>query len=142
MERSMCPAVYFVAFPLAYGLSVVAGRATRLAGSEIALVWPAAAVAIIWVLATRGCGPRQRAAHLGLLAVVTFAMNVATGAVPMLSAWFAVVNVVLAIVTVTVLTHGRTDVVLRDPQTWRGSSSRWPPASAPAPRWPRSTWHR
>lgn len=115
MDRSIRSAVYFVAFPLAYGLSVLLGRATRLDGGEVALVWPAAAIAVIWILATRRCGARERLAHLVLLAVLTFAMNVATGAAPQLSAWFAVVNVVLAVVTVMVLAHGRTDVELRDP---------------------------
>jgi diguanylate cyclase (GGDEF)-like protein/PAS domain S-box-containing protein len=104
-----------VSFSVAYALAVVAGRATRLAGGEVALVWPAAAVAIIWLLVTRRCGRWERAVHVVMLGVLTFVMNVATGAPTMLSGWFALVNVTLSVVTVAVLTHRRRDAVLRDP---------------------------
>ncbi|MEW5809197.1 MAG: EAL domain-containing protein [Actinomycetota bacterium] len=104
---------YFVAFPLAYAVAIIAGRATRI--GEISLVWPAAAVATIWLLATQGCRRWERLAHVALLVFLTFAVNLTTGAPVPLAAWFVVVNVVLAAVTVAVLTHGGRAAVLRDP---------------------------
>lgn len=115
MDRRVGAATYFVAFPLVYALSVVAGRATRLAGGEVSLVWPAAAVGVIWLLATSTRGTRERAAHVILLGLVAYATNIATGAAHALSAWFALVNVVLSLVTVAVLAYRRHEVVLRDP---------------------------
>lgn len=102
-------------FAVAYALAVVAGRATRLAGGEVALVWPAAAVAIIWLLATRRCSRWQRVIHVVMMGVLTFVMNVVTGAPAPLSAWFVLVNIALSLVTVEVLSYRRDQVVLRDP---------------------------
>ncbi len=115
MNRVLHSGMYFVVFPIAYALAVAAGRATRLAGGEVALVWPAAAVGIIWLLATRRLGVRERAAHVVLLGAVAFATNVATGAAVPLSAWFILVNVALPVVTVEVLTSRRDEIALRDP---------------------------
>ena len=115
MARIVGAATYFVAFPLLYALSVVAGRATRLAGSEVSLVWPAAAVGVIWMLATSTRGTRERITHVVLLGLVAYSTNVATGATPILSAWFVLVNIVLSLVTVAVLRYRRNEVVLRDP---------------------------
>ncbi|KMO73286.1 sensor domain-containing diguanylate cyclase [Mycolicibacterium chubuense] len=115
MGRIVRSATYFVAFPLAYALAILVGRATRLGGDEIALVWPAAAVSTIWLLAAYRCGPRERAAHFLLLTGLTFVVNLYTGAAVPLAAWFVLVNVVLAAVTVSVLTYGRREVALRDP---------------------------
>lgn len=107
--------MYLIAFPLAYALAVFAGRATRLGGGEVALVWPAAAVAVIWLLATRDCRQWERLAHLLLLGATTFLINLVTGATLALSAWFVLVNMMLAVVTVWLLTSRRSDVALRDP---------------------------
>lgn len=115
MGRVLRSATYFVAFPLAYGLSILAGRATRLAGGEVSLVWPAAAVAIIWLLAVQRCGRRERAFHLIMLGILSFLMNVATGASVALGAWVILVNTASAVVTVAILTHSRERAVLRDP---------------------------
>ncbi|BBX67510.1 bifunctional diguanylate cyclase/phosphodiesterase [Mycolicibacterium psychrotolerans] len=115
MGRIVRSATYFVAFPLAYALAILAGRATRLGGGEISLVWPAAAVATIWMLAAHQRGPRERAAHAALLAATTFFVNLTTGASVPLTSWFVLVNVVLAVVTVEVLTYRRREVHLRDP---------------------------
>ena len=106
---------YFFAFPIAYALAIVAGRATRLGGGEISLVWPAAAVATVWLLATRDCPLRGRLAHVALLLVLTFAVNLTTGASVPLAAWFVVVNGLLAAVTAAVLTRGGRAPTLRDP---------------------------
>jgi diguanylate cyclase (GGDEF)-like protein/PAS domain S-box-containing protein len=113
-QLTRCVAMY-VGFPVVYALSTVAGRATRLAGGEVALVWPAAAVAVIWLIAARPGSRRERAIHVSMLAVLTFAMNLLTGAAPLLGAWFVLVNVTLAVVAVEILTYRRDDVVLRDP---------------------------
>ncbi|MDA2891248.1 diguanylate cyclase [Mycolicibacterium sp. BiH015] len=108
-------AAHLVAFPLVYSLSVLAGRATRLAGGEVALLWPAAAVGVIWMLTVWDRSNWERAAHVVLLAVVSFATNLVTGASIPLSLWFVLVNVVLSVLTVQVLTAGRDEVTLRDP---------------------------
>ncbi|PRC44811.1 sensor domain-containing diguanylate cyclase, partial [Mycobacterium sp. ITM-2017-0098] len=100
---------------MAYALATAAGRATRLGGGEVALVWPAAAVAVIWLIAVRPSGWRERATHLSMLAILTFGMNILTGASPQLSAWFVLVNVTLALVAFEILTYRREAVVLRDP---------------------------
>ena len=105
--------VQFV-FAIAYALSIVAGRATRL-GGEVALVWPAAAVAIIWFLVSHSRGRIERWISVALLAAVTLTTNIATGAEPQLSAWFILVNVALAVVTVNLLVYRRAEVELRDP---------------------------
>lgn len=110
-----CSAAHLVAFPLVYSLSILAGRATRLAGGEVALLWPAAAVGAIWMLSVWRCRTWVRVAHVALLAVVSFATNLTTGAAVPLSLWFVLVNVVLSVVTVQVLTAGRDEVTLRDP---------------------------
>lgn len=115
MERVVKFAAILSGFAMAYALAVVAGRATRLAGGEVALVWPAAAVAIIWLLATRRFGRWQRASHVVMMGVLTFVMNVVTGAPVPLSAWFVLVNIALSLVTVEVLSYRRDEVVLRDP---------------------------
>ncbi|MCF6386578.1 diguanylate cyclase [Mycobacterium sp. MBM] len=115
MAQSVGAAAYFVAFPLVYALSVIAGRATRLAGGEVSLIWPAAAVGVIWMLATSTRSTRERVAHVILLGLVAYATNLTTGAAHTLSAWFALVNVVLSLVTVAVLSYRRGQVALRDP---------------------------
>lgn len=115
MRRLSTSAVVLLTFPPVFALSIVAGRATRLGGSEVALVWPAAAVAVMWLLAVHPCSLRQRAIHVTLLGILAYGVNVATGATVSLSAWFVLVNVVLAVVTVGLLHYGRSDAVLRDP---------------------------
>ncbi|WP_235734112.1 diguanylate cyclase domain-containing protein [Mycolicibacterium austroafricanum] len=105
----------FLTFPLVYAVSIVLGRSTRLGGSEVSLVWPAAAVAITWLLAVQRCDRWQRAIHMLVLGVVTFVMNLATDAPLPLSAWFVTVNLALALVTVGILRYRRDEVILRDP---------------------------
>lgn len=115
VERVLRSATYLVAFPLAYAAAVAAGRATRLAGGEVSLTWPAAAVGVIWLLSVRNRDTWERTAHVVLLGVVAFATNLATGASVPLSAWFVLVNIALSVITVEVLAYGRDEVVLRDP---------------------------
>lgn len=115
MKRLSPSAVAFLTFPFVYAVSILAGRATRLGGGEIALVWPAAAVATVWLLAARRFSRWQRVAHLSALALATFVVNLFTHATPQLSAWFVLVNLALALVTVEIIHYRRDEVVLRDP---------------------------
>lgn len=115
MTRRARSATILVVFAVAYALAIAAGRATRLVGGEVALAWPAAAVAIMWLLVVQRRGPWERGVHLAALAAVTFATNLATGAPPVLAAWFILVNVTLAVVTVGLLQWQGTAAVLRDP---------------------------
>ncbi|BBX16949.1 sensor domain-containing diguanylate cyclase [Mycolicibacterium duvalii] len=115
VDRTLRSAMTFVAFPVAYALAVAAGRATRLAGGEVSLAWPAAAVGVIWLLSVRQSGAWKRGVHVALLGVVSFTTNIATGASVPLSVWFVLVNLVLSVVTVELLAYRRDDVVLRDP---------------------------
>ncbi|GAA3538729.1 hypothetical protein GCM10022263_27900 [Nocardioides daeguensis] len=102
-------------FAVAYGLAIFVGRATRVDGSEVSLVWPAAAVAVLWGLHARGLGRAQAALHWTLLVLLTFSVNLVTGATLGLSAWFVLVNVALSAVTVAVLCRDGRSVVLREP---------------------------
>lgn len=79
------------------------------------MAWPAAAVAIVWLLVAHRYGRVTRLINVAMLALVTFATNMATGAPMLLSACFILVNVALAVVTTAILTYGRDEVVLRDP---------------------------
>ena len=96
-------------------MAAVVGRVSRIPGSEVALVWPAAAVAIIWLLVAQRYSRAVRTAHVVVLGAVTFAVNLATEATVSIAAWFVVVNVVLAVVTVAILGYRRDHIVLRDP---------------------------
>lgn len=100
MARRVCRAVLPGAgFAVAYALAILLGRATRVEGSEVSLVWPAAAVAVLWGLHAHDLPRVQAALHWTGLAVLTFAINLATDAPVGLSAWFVLVNVSLAAVT-------------------------------------------
>ncbi|MDO3402107.1 EAL domain-containing protein [Mycolicibacterium neoaurum] len=115
MTRRAHSATILVVFAVAYALAIAAGRATRLVGGEVALAWPAAAVAIMWLLVVQRRGPVERGVHLATLAIVTFATNLATGAPLGLAAWFVLVNLVLAVVTVRLLQWRGTAATLCDP---------------------------
>ncbi len=112
LVRAVVPAL---GFGSAYAIAILAGRATRVPGSEVSLVWPAAAVAVLWgtYAVVR---PRAVALlHGSLLAALTFVVNLATGATAGLSAWFVGVNLTLAGVTAVVLRADGRPAVLRDP---------------------------
>lgn len=104
-----------IGFSAAYTLAILVGRATRVEGSEVSLLWPAAAIAVLWGLYARSLPRRAEVAHWVLLAVLTWAVNLTTGAPVGLSAWFVAVNLTLALVTTTVLLHGDRPVALREP---------------------------
>ncbi|MBM7519952.1 diguanylate cyclase domain-containing protein [Nocardioides nitrophenolicus] len=112
VSRAMLPGA---GFAVAYALAILAGRATRVEGSEVSLVWPAAAVAVLWGLHAAGL-PRGRAAvHWAGLAALTFVVNLATHAPADLAAWFVLVNVALAAVTTLALRYGGRPPRLREP---------------------------
>ncbi len=115
MARALRSALVAGGFAALYAMSVSLGRATRLPGGEVSLVWPAAAVAVIWLLVARRYGRGTCWINVALLGLVTFITNLVTGASAPLSACFIVVNVSLAVVTTAVLTYRRDEVVLRDP---------------------------
>ena len=75
------------------------GRATLVDGRTLSLVWPAAGIAALWVMAGWG---RTTASTLVALAVCTFAVNWVTGASPALSLVFVVANVLQATLFVAV----------------------------------------
>ncbi|MCV2395726.1 EAL domain-containing protein [Actinotalea sp. M2MS4P-6] len=72
-------------------VAVVVGRATRLHGGELAVIWPAAGVGALWV-ARSWTRRRQCAAAVGLLTVVAGVLNAITGAGPVVGAALGVVN--------------------------------------------------
>lgn len=110
--RALLPALGFGA---AYSAAILVGRATRVEGSEVSLVWPAAAVAVLWGIHARGLPRRLAALHWLVLATLTFGVNMTTGASVGLGLWFVSVNVALAAVTTAVLGYGGREIALREP---------------------------
>lgn len=102
-------------FAVAYALAILAGRATRVEGSEVSLVWPAAAVAVLWGLHAHDLPRVQAAFHWAGLAALTFGVNLTTGAPVDLAAWFVLVNLSLAAVTAVLLRYGGRPARLREP---------------------------
>jgi diguanylate cyclase (GGDEF)-like protein/PAS domain S-box-containing protein len=101
---------------VAYAAAVLVGRATRLPGTSLALVWPAAAVGVVWVALARG--RRRPAAVLGL-ALVSGTLNALTGAGAVLGAVYGVANAVQGVGSWLVLarlarTRRRAPLRLRD----------------------------
>ncbi|WP_170127004.1 diguanylate cyclase domain-containing protein [Kineococcus rhizosphaerae] len=92
-----------VGFACAYTLAVVVGRGTRLPGSTLALVWPAAAVAFVW-LAQVWRDRRAVAAVTAAVAVLSGLLNTVTGTGPALGAVFGLANGAQAFVSCAV-TH-------------------------------------
>lgn len=112
VSRAMLPGA---GFAVAYGLAILVGRATRVDGSEVSLVWPAAAVAVLWGLHAHDLPRVQAALHWTGLAALTFGVNLTTDAPLGLSAWFVLVNIALAGVTTYALRYGGRPVQLREP---------------------------
>ncbi|GAA3646154.1 hypothetical protein GCM10022237_02070 [Nocardioides ginsengisoli] len=104
-----------VGFAAADAAAVLLGRATRLEESQISLVWPAAAVGVLWALYLRGLSRRRAAVNWLLMGGVNIAVVLGTDAEPAVAVWFAGVNMALAAVTSEVLARGRPSVVLREP---------------------------
>ncbi|HEY1118477.1 MAG TPA: hypothetical protein VGE43_12275, partial [Acidimicrobiales bacterium] len=112
VARAMLPGF---GLAVAYALAIIIGRASRVEGSQVSLVWPAAAVAVLWALYARTLSRTAEVSHWVGLVAVTFLANLTTGATVGLSAWFSLVNVALAGVTAGLLTHRGRTPVLREP---------------------------
>ncbi|MCE0535373.1 response regulator [Kineosporia rhizophila] len=80
------------AFAVIFAVAVFLGRLTVAEGTNLSLVWPAAGVAAVWFAAQRQAGTRRL--DYALLAVLTFVINLGTGASPLLALCFAGANVV------------------------------------------------
>ncbi|WP_158544795.1 response regulator [Blastococcus sp. TF02-9] len=87
---------------LAYAVTVFLGRMTRVDGSALALVWPAAAVGVLW-LACRWQRRRWLVTDAVLLAVVAGAVNVVTGTSALMGAFFGLANVVQSLIACVLL---------------------------------------
>ena len=96
-----------VGFALVYGAAVALGRASRVEDSQLALVWPAAAVAFLWLAAAWG-DRRRVVLDALLLAAVTAAINVWTGTTAALGAVFGLANVVQAVVACVLMAYLQT----------------------------------
>lgn len=112
LARAVLAAVVFGA---AFSLSILIGRATRVEGTEVSLVWPAAAVAVLWGLHIRTLPLVAAVAHGTLFALLTFVVNLTTGATVNLSLWFVLVNAGLTVVATVILGRRGGPVLLRDP---------------------------
>lgn len=110
--RAVLPALGLGA---AYTVAILVGRSTRVDGSEVSLVWPAAAVAVLWGLHARSLPRRPATAHWVLLGTLTCGVNLTTGASLGLALWFVLVNLAMAVVTADVLRYDDRPVRLRDP---------------------------
>ena len=110
LPRTVGPAAaYPVAFAVAFVVAGYVGRTTIVDETATSLVWPAAGVAVLWLLAT----PRRLWwTTLALLAVLTFLVNRTTGSGTPMTLVFVATNL-LQVVTVTWL--------LGRPAPW------WPP---------------
>ncbi|WP_340289833.1 ATP-binding protein [Aquipuribacter hungaricus] len=100
--RSGHPVLTTVFFLVLYAGAVALGRATRVEGTQLALVWPAAAVGVLWVAASWG-RPRRVLIAGSLLAVVAGVINHLTGVSWEMAVVFAVANVVQSLVVCLVL---------------------------------------
>jgi signal transduction histidine kinase len=79
-------------FAVAYLVAVWAGRLTVMDSTNLSMVWPAAGIGVVWFHVQRKAPARW--ADVAALAVITCAVNTATGA-SMTMAWiFAVANLV------------------------------------------------
>ena len=90
-----------VAFVLVYAVAAWLGRLSRVDGTPLALVWPAAAVGYLWLAWSAERGRLRR--DVPLLALAAGAVNWATGTSTTLAAVFAVSNAAQALVAVALV---------------------------------------
>ncbi len=79
-------------FALLFVAAVWAGRLTVIDETSLSLVWPAAGVAVVWFAAQRRAGTLW--IDVTALSLITWTLNVATGAAAMQAALFVVANLV------------------------------------------------
>ena len=96
------PLLVSVGLALAYAAAVTAGRAMRMEGTQLALVWPAAAVGFLW-LAVGWREPRRLCVDTLALGITAGLVNVLTGTTWLMGAVFGVANAVQALVSCAVM---------------------------------------
>ncbi|GAB1646466.1 hypothetical protein KRMM14A1259_68890 [Krasilnikovia sp. MM14-A1259] len=92
-------------FAVVYALALLAGRMTVIDGSGMALVWPAAGVAVVWFCVQRHA--RTRWVDVCALSLIALAGNVATGVAVPAGVVLAAANLVQAVVFVWLLGRWR-----------------------------------
>lgn len=97
-ERELAAWGALVGFVLVYALAAWLGRLSRLDGTPLALVWPAAAVGYLWLAWSAERGRLYR--DVPVLALVAGTVNWATGMSLTLAGVFAVANAVQSLVAV------------------------------------------
>ena len=117
----MVPAAVRVTLPAlgfgtAYAAALLVGRATRVEGTEISLIWPAAAVAVLWGAYAHDLPAGRAIGHWSVLGALTFVVALATGGPLELAVWSVGVHLALAAVPAAVLGHGGRGLVLREPR--------------------------
>ena len=95
------PVAESTGFAVVYALAVVVGRASRVEDSQLALVWPAAAVGFLWL--ARSWGRRRLVADTLLLALLAGGLNALTGTSATIGAVFGVANAVQCLVACAVM---------------------------------------
>ncbi|GAA4194491.1 hypothetical protein GCM10022219_17750 [Microbacterium oryzae] len=90
---------------LVYAFAVAVGRATVLPESNFGLIWPAAAVSVLWMVAR--IGRRGVVVDIALMAAITCAIVVATGGTWLGSLFGSVAAVVQAVVPAALLRRRR-----------------------------------
>ncbi|WP_380169609.1 ATP-binding protein [Jannaschia sp. R86511] len=100
--RSRRPVLTTASFLVLYALAVALGRTTRVEDTQLALVWPAAAVGVLWIAASWGSARRVLLAG-ALLALVAGLINHVTGVRWEMAVVFALANVVQSLAVCAVL---------------------------------------
>jgi hypothetical protein len=98
-----------VAFVVLFALAVWLRRLSRLPGTSLAVVWPAAAVGFVWTLWAAHRGRRVLATQALLLAALAGAVNWATGALPLVAVALGVANALQGLVESALLLRWRPD---------------------------------
>ena len=102
---------FVVGFVVLYIAAAVLGRLSRVDGTPLALVWPAATVGYLWLTWSAGRSGLRR--DVPVLALAAGAANLATGTGLALAAAFAVANAAQALVAVLVVRRVAGDWRLR-----------------------------
>lgn len=110
--RAALPTLGFV---VTYVLAVQIGGATLVDGSDIALVWPAAAVEVLWAIHASTRSRHTAALHAAAFFLLTFGLSVTHGTDVGTSLWFAGVHLTFAVLTTAILRYGGRPVALREP---------------------------
>ena len=101
-QASTWPLVRSLGFAVLYALAVVAGRATRVEDSQLALVWPAAAVGFLW-LASVWSDRRRVVRDVVVLGLLASWVNAWTGTTAVMAAVFGVANAVQSVAACAVM---------------------------------------